>query len=304
MFDEGFGPDVDQLFDCILQRTQVALFSATIPEWVQKMTARHLHDPVIVKMEVNAQPVDTVNHRVIDVPEGKKVEVLEELLRLDGTCVVFCRTKDGVERLANSLSSHRFDVASLRGNMNQPDRERVMRAFRVGRPRILVATNVAARGLDVSHIARVINYDLPDSPELLTHRLGRTGRMGRSGEAVTLVGPRERKRWAAMSERLKLTVVPERWTGPVESAARPTPEPRQPSPETRKPRSASMFNGQNGGGNRPDSSRRPSRGRLDQRPLVAASCEGCGAAVKVPFTPTAIRPAYCKECRDLVSIAV
>jgi ATP-dependent RNA helicase DeaD len=293
MFDEGFGPDVDQIFDCILQKTQVALFSATIPAWVQGITAKRLHNPAIVKIQTESRPVDSVEHKVIEVADSDKLELLDELLRLDGTSVVFCRTKDGVERLANQLSARRFVVASLRGNMSQPDRERVMRAFRQGHPRTLVATNVAARGLDVTHIARVINYDLPDSPELLTHRVGRTGRMGRSGEAFTFVTPRDRKRWAAMTVRLNLKLAVEQWTSSRKVETKP--EPSRTRPEARVATARVPHS------ERPQ---RPRQERTDIRPMVDASCEGCGDPVRVPFAPSAIRPAYCKECRELVSIAV
>jgi ATP-dependent RNA helicase DeaD len=309
MFDEGFGPDVDQLLDCILQKPQVALFSATIPQWVQDMVARRIPDAVIVKIDAGAQPIETVEHRVIEVPDAQKVEALEELLRLGGTSVVFCRTKDGVERLAGKLSSNGLDVASLRGNMSQPERERVMRAFRIGRPRILVATNVAARGLDVSHISCVINFDLPDSTELLTHRIGRTGRMGRSGEAVTLVTPRDRKRWAAMQARLDLKIIAETWK-PGQSHQRSAPLPSVPAATSRgRTREDSVLAprkiGTTVGGDVP---RRPAQQRANghqtRSESFEVSCEGCGKPVRISWRPTPSRPGYCRECRELVSVAV
>ena len=145
---------------------------------MEKIAQGRLSDAVTVKVDPGKGPIETVEHTVIDVPDGQKITALGELLDdADGSSVVFCRTKDGVERLASQLSAAGYVVAGLRGNMTQPERERVMRGFRIGKPEILVATNVAARGLDVANIGRVINYDLPDSPELLTHRLGRAGRM-------------------------------------------------------------------------------------------------------------------------------
>lgn len=311
MFDEGFGPDVDQLLECILQKPQVALFSATIPGWVQSIATRRLSDPVFVRIDATERPVDCVSHRVIEVPEGRKVEALESLLRTGDTSLIFCRTKDGVERLASRLAGDRFQVASLRGNMTQPERERVMRAFRRGHPRTLVATNVAARGIDIAHISRVINYDLPDSAELLTHRLGRTGRMGRSGEAVTLLGPRERKRWAAMQLGLKLTGASEQWkpegnalkssldgatphAGGDLTAPRPVSQPSRPGTQRTtggRPRSRVPTQGTS----------RPGMGRSL---LQETTCEGCGQPVRIGWMPTPSRPAYCRECRELVSVAV
>lgn len=317
MFDEGFGPDVDQLIDCILQKPQVALFSATIPKWVQDITARRLTDPAIVRIAGDTGPVETVEHRVIEVPEGQKVRALEELLRLPGTAVVFCRTKDGVERLARSLVSDGFDVANLRGNMSQPDRERVIRSFRIGRPRILVATNVAARGLDISHIARVINYDVPDSPELLTHRLGRTGRMGRAGEAMTLISPRDRKRWLAIASRLNLKPASEQWTpgrapSPATQASSGLPSgAKTPRPESQIANRSSSRTGSSTARPAPQPASRMSA-RPDPRPGMAAGpaepawagdCEGCGESIRLPYHPSPSRPAYCRECRSLVSVA-
>ena len=310
MFDEGFGPDVDQLLDCIMRKPQVALFSATIPQWVQDMVARRIPDAVVVKIDAGAQPIETVEHRVIEVPDAQKVEALAELLRAGGTSVVFCRTKDGVERLAGKLGSHGFDVASLRGNMSQPERERVMRAFRVGRPRILIATNVAARGLDVSHISCVINFDLPDSTELLTHRIGRTGRMGRSGEAVTLVTPRDRKRWAAMQSRLDLKIIAETWKpGHQTQRSLPVPPitvPKSPAKQVEGPVLVprAVRNGSGGDGPR-RSPRRSTNGRSrSDAGSFEVSCEGCGRPARITWRPTPTRPGYCRECRELVPVAV
>jgi CxxC-x17-CxxC domain-containing protein len=234
MFDEGFGPDVDQLLDCILQRPQMALFSATIPKWVESIAERKLKEAVTVKIDGKG-PVESVEHTVITVPDGQKIRALGELLDgADGSSVVFCRTKDGVERLTGQLSAAGYVVAGLRGNMTQPERERVMRGFRIGKPEILVATNVAARGLDVANIGRVINFDLPDSPELLTHRLGRAGRMGRAGEAMTLVTPKDRKRWLAMQSHLGLKVNERKWEL-GQAPDQPRSEPKTPTSRQAKP---------------------------------------------------------------------
>ncbi len=300
MFDEGFGPDVDQLLECILNKPQVALFSATIPQWVESIAGRRLTDPIMVRIETEAGPVDSVEHTVLEVSDSKKLDALKSLLDdVDGSAVVFCRTKDGVERLAGQLLAGGYQVASLRGNMTQPERERVMRAFRVGRPRILVATNVAARGLDVAHIGRVINFDLPDSPELLTHRLGRTGRMGRAGEAMTLVTPRDQKRWETMRGRLGLRVQARAWQpksdkelhAPVKTERQPD---RRPSTKSPGPRPLQPV-------------RAAAPKRKAEEPagetMHSVECEGCGVPVQVPFVPTPERAAYCRECRELVSVA-
>jgi len=316
MFDEGFGPDVDQLLDCILQKPQVALFSATIPGWVQSIVARRIPDAVVVKVD-HAAPVASVEHRVIEVPEARRVDALEDLLRRDGTSVVFCRTKDGVQRLAERLRRDGFDVQGLQGNMTQPERERVMRGFRMGRTPVLVATNVAARGMDVSHIACVINYDLPDSSELLTHRVGRTGRMGRSGEAITLVTPKDRKRWAAMRGHLKLHIVEEAWPGAqarteavakTETAAASRERSRSSTDRASSPRTGSATGrrdrGRGGDARRFGRQSRDSREGSEIGNAVETTCEGCGRPVRVSWTPSPQRPAYCRDCREVVSVAV
>ncbi len=336
MFDEGFGPDVDQLLDCILQRPQMALFSATIPQWVESIARRKLSDPVTVKIDPGKGPVESVEHTAIMVPDGQKIAALCELLDgSPGSSVVFCRTKDGVERLASQLLALDYVVAGLRGNMTQPERERVMRGFRIGRPEILVATNVAARGLDVANIARVINFDLPDSPELLTHRLGRAGRMGRAGEAMTLVTPRDRKRWLSMQSSLRLKVNERQWQpgSELQSAPRvsksagstpskhsrraiqaPVAVPRASSAATgghaksgSRPRTnhvPSSSNGRKHNGHNSNSSGAERKITRDRSAWQEAVCDGCGTLTRIPYQPTPQRAAYCRDCYELLSMSV
>src|SRR5262249_10060963 len=135
--------------------------------------------------------VEHVDHAVYDVPSGGKLAALRTLLdaRGSGTTLVFGRTKHGVKKLAKQLVALGYPVAALQGNLSQNARDRVMEEFRSGDTQILIATNVAARGLDVDHVAQVINFELPETADLLTHRVGRTGRMGRYGEAIPLLAP-------------------------------------------------------------------------------------------------------------------
>jgi ATP-dependent RNA helicase DeaD len=318
MFDEGFGPDVDKILECILHHPQIALFSATVPKWVESIAAHHLREPKTVRIETFDQPINTVEHRVIEVSDAAKLACLRDLLDHDsGSSVVFCRTKDGVERLTSQLVRAGHEVASLRGNMTQPERERVMREFRRGQPRTLVATNVAARGIDITHIGRVINFDLPDSVESLTHRLGRTGRMGRSGEAMTLVTPRDRKRWAAMQAKLNVHVRVEEWREPSTKATKSIPAPSngnvRPADPSQSQEPVQLAASRSVGSEltphkASDAGRRSRRARPgydrsrasgSTRPAV---CDGCGAPVRIDFTPTPTRPAYCRDCRQLVSV--
>lgn len=189
MLDRGFAPDVERILATTPQSRQTALFSATTPDWVHRIASKHLMNPeVITSHDVTKEEPD-IEHTVMEVYREDKFQVLVRLLNEanDGSTLVFGRTKRGVQNLGRRLKQQGFRVAVLEGNLGQNQRDREMARFRDGKADVLAATNVAARGLDVEHIGRVINYDMPDSHELFTHRVGRTGRMGRSGEAITLV---------------------------------------------------------------------------------------------------------------------
>ena len=190
MLDRGFGPDVERILSMTPKTRQTALFSATTPEWVHKISTRYLNNPVVETSETDPSAEPDIDQVVMEVYREDKFNVLVRLLRqpIDGTTLVFGRTKHGVRNVGRKLESMGFPVSVLQGNLGQGQRDREVARFRSGNAKVLVATNVAARGLDILHIARVINYDIPDTHELFTHRVGRTGRMGRSGQAITLVG--------------------------------------------------------------------------------------------------------------------
>lgn len=193
MLDRGFGPDVERILKHTPRERQTALFSATTPEWVHKISTRYLRHPEVIESAAAVEMEPDITHKVMEVHRNDKFEVLVKLLREpgQGSTLVFGRTKRGVKTLGRRLERHGFRVAILQGNLSQNQRDQAVASFRSGKTNVLVATNVAARGLDILHITRVINYEMPDTHELFTHRVGRTGRMGRSGEAVTLVGPEE-----------------------------------------------------------------------------------------------------------------
>ena len=197
MLDKGFAHDVEEILSRTPSQRQMALFSATMPRWVTHMAKKHLCDPVMVEIDGDLQVLPTVEHLVYTIQKSDKMEALQMLLdqRKGGPIIVFGRTKHGVKKLARQLDRLGYPVGALQGNLSQNARERVMLNFRSGAASILVATNVAARGLDVEGIDQVINYDLPDSEQLFTHRVGRTGRMGRSGKAITFVTPEEERKW-------------------------------------------------------------------------------------------------------------
>ena len=204
MLDRGFARDVESILAKTPSGRQTALMSATMPEWVAKTAAKHLKDPVTVEVDSDLQSLPTVDHLVYTIRKSDKIEVLQDLLneRRGALVIVFGKTKHGVKKLAKQLNGLGYPVGALQGNLSQNARERVMKDFRSGVSPILVATNVAARGLDVEGIEQVINYDLPDTELLFTHRVGRTGRMGRSGEAVTLITSDEERKWREIERGL------------------------------------------------------------------------------------------------------
>ncbi len=215
MLDRGFAPDVERILGFVPRERQTALFSATVPEWVQGTAAKYLHDPAMVQIDTRPEDVPKIEHIIYDVPEGQKLPVLRVLLdgRNDESVLVFGRTKHGVKKLARQLEALGYPAAALQGNLSQNARDKVMADFRSGKVPILLATNVAARGLDVENIGMVINYELPETTELLTHRVGRTGRMGREGDAVTLLMPSDEPKWRQLQRSLRVRIPRKPWQG-------------------------------------------------------------------------------------------
>ncbi len=215
MLDRGFAPDVERILGRAPAKRQTALFSATMPAWVRTTAERHLRAPATARVERTPASTPAIEHQVYEVPVGQRWAALQTLLdaRGAGMTLVFGRTKHGVKQMARRLDALGYPVAALQGNLSQNARDRVMEDVRSGKVPILIATNVAARGIDVEHIEQVINYELPESPELFTHRVGRTGRMGRSGVAVTLLEPTDLSRWAAFERALGRRLPRAAWPG-------------------------------------------------------------------------------------------
>jgi ATP-dependent RNA helicase RhlE len=187
MFDMGFLPDVRRVFAALPANRQTLLFSATMPAEIRGLTAEILRRPVAVEIG-DSRPVETVSHAVYPTLPDHKTDMLLDLLnQAGGQVLVFTRTKRRTEKLARQLSKAGLSATSLQGDLSQGQRQAAMDGFRSGRIKIMVATDIAARGIDVLGISHVINYDLPDTAEAYTHRIGRTGRMTRSGQALSLV---------------------------------------------------------------------------------------------------------------------
>ncbi|MDD2850836.1 MAG: DEAD/DEAH box helicase [Desulfuromonadaceae bacterium] len=188
MFDMGFLPDIRRILKQIPAKRQTLLFSATMPPDINKLAQDILSEPVTVQVGNTAPPV-TVSHALYPVEQHLKTALLLELLKHTDTesVLIFTRTKHRAKRLGEQLEKAGYKAASLQGNLSQNRRQEALNGFRDGSYQILVATDIAARGIDVSQISHVINYDIPDTPEAYVHRIGRTGRAAKSGDAFTMV---------------------------------------------------------------------------------------------------------------------
>ena len=193
MLDMGFWPDVQRILSALPAKRQTLLFSATMPAEVLKLTQDFLHDPKYVQVGRRGGPAQTISHNVQTVAAGEKTQWLARWLRDEATgpVLIFCRTKIGAEKLAGRLSGMGIRAASLHADRTQQQRMAAVEGFRTGTYPVLVATDVAARGLDIDGIAHVVNYEVPDTPEAYVHRVGRTGRAESTGNALTLVAPEE-----------------------------------------------------------------------------------------------------------------
>ncbi|MBD8606745.1 DEAD/DEAH box helicase [Aeromicrobium sp. CFBP 8757] len=202
MLNMGFAEDVERILADTPEYKQVALFSATMPKMIRSLAKKYLHDPVDIATPKATTSTATVRQRWIQVSHHHKVDALTRLLEVetgDGM-IVFVRTKSATEELADKLRTRGYTAAALNGDLVQAQRERTVSQLKGGQIDIIVATDVAARGLDVERITHVVNYDIPHDTEAYVHRIGRTGRAGRTGEAILFVTPRERRMLSAIEK--------------------------------------------------------------------------------------------------------
>ncbi len=243
MFDMGFLPAIRRILAALPTERQTMLFSATMPNEIRALAADFLTRPVNIEMG-DSRPVKTVSHAAYPVEQTQKTELLLSLLRSagNGQVLIFTRTKHRAKKLAEQLIKAGVSATSLQGNLSQNRRQEAMDSFRSGHARVMVATDIAARGIDVSQITHVINYDLPDTAEAYTHRIGRTGRMERLGTALSLVTSEDLPMLRTI-ERLIGTPLERRrlpgFEAPAASEASSAPAPKRPAslarPEQRHP---------------------------------------------------------------------
>jgi ATP-dependent RNA helicase DeaD len=234
MLDLGFIEDVEKILRMCPSGRQTALFSATMPPPVKRLAESYMYDPTTISITPKTLTVDAIAQAYVEVGAKEKAEKLVELLKIEEPeqAIIFCRTKIGADRLEKTLKNKGLDVKALHGDMSQGSRDGVMIAFKDHRVRLLVATDIAARGLDIEHVTHVINYDVPASSEVYVHRIGRTGRVGRTGRAITFVTPAQRDEIGRIEHDVKTTIG--EWETPeerLEHAPRPR---RRERPERRE----------------------------------------------------------------------
>ncbi len=248
MFDMGFLPTIRRILSMLPEKRQTLLFSATMPDEIRKLATDMLKSPVTVEIGIT-RPLETVSHALYNVDQTQKFEILHHLLRQTGSgqVLIFTRTKHRAKKLAMQLIQNGLSATSLQGNLSQNKRQGAINGFSSGKYQVLVATDIAARGIDISKISHVINYDMPDTADAYTHRIGRTGRVARLGDAYTLITNEDAEMVSVVErvvgarlERRKLASFDYAAPAPARNSefARPPREPRRERPPARSPQTA------------------------------------------------------------------
>lgn len=208
MLDMGFIQDIEAILDKLPKQRQTMLFSATLPHDIKKLSRRYMNQPMHVSVTKGNETADTINQKFYRTFEQHKLEAITRIIDTEHieVAIVFCRTKKGVATLAEALTSKGYRAEGLHGDLTQQQRMNVMDAFRKKRINLLIATDIAARGIDVAHVTHVINYDIPEDAEQYVHRIGRTGRAGKSGIAITLVTPHDSRFLHAIEQKINAKI--------------------------------------------------------------------------------------------------
>ena len=259
MLDMGFTEQIETILERMPEVRQTLLFSATLPRNIERIANQYLSEPVRIAVSGDSQPAANIKQDTIKLKESEKYDQLvEQIKQREGSIIIFLKTKIATEKMAVKLSKENIKVEAIHGNLRQRKRDRVIAGFRQKKYRILCATDVAARGLDIPHIEHVINYDLPQCAEDYVHRIGRTARAGAEGEALSFITPGDYRLWSAI-DRL------------INPNAKPKDEPRRNSNSKRKP------NGYQG--------KKPSENYFKKRKFKSkkANGEGFSSSGKRPF---------------------
>jgi len=259
MLDMGFIEDVDYILSCIPGKKQVCIFSATMPQKITELSRKFMTDPEKIMIDSDEPSVDTLDQFYAVVKHGEKFTFLTDLLQKErpASTIVFRRTKRGADKLASDLRSKGYEVVPLHGNLSQNQRDHYMNAFRDGRADILVATDIASRGIDVSQVACVVNYDVPVDPLIYFHRVGRTARAGRNGKAYSFVSKEESGDFARILRMTKAPIAPMRPEDKLQTF-----DPNQSSSQRRGPRRPNNYGPRRQGPSRYGPSKQPGRKRF------------------------------------------
>jgi ATP-dependent RNA helicase RhlE len=290
MLDMGFIHDVRKIVGQLPRDRQTLFFSATLPGEVRDLADSMLRNPLEVRTTPRSTPAETVTQSVFFVPKREKKALLLRLLRDEATgrVIVFARTKHGADKLHRDLEKAGINAAAIHGNKSQAQREKALAAFKSPRPPVLVATDIAARGIDVDDVAHVVNYELPHEPETYVHRIGRTGRAGQTGAAVSFCDAEERPRLVAI-ERLLKRSIPARNEAPAGEFPETEAAPERERSESRRPNSAQRTRGRG----------RPGRGAAQESRRGSREERAAGAPVAVAAPPRPAKQARRKHRRAL-----
>jgi ATP-dependent RNA helicase DeaD len=295
MLDLGFLEDVETILSRTPSGRQTALFSATMPPPIRVLADKFMYDPETIKVRAATLTIDTVDQYYVEVKSDReKADALATVLKAERPeqAIIFARTKIGADRLSRNLGDKGVRVKTLHGDMSQGARDGVMIAFKSGRERLLVATDIAARGLDISGVSHVINYDLPNSPEVYVHRIGRTGRAGHEGTAISLLTPKQQRELEAIRKHANTEIEPWR-----ERSAEPERRP-QVRVEEAEPEAAPVVAATNGAEAEAEAPRRARRSRrVGGGPREAAPEPVATAAEPAPRPRAAAAAAERREAR-------
>jgi ATP-dependent RNA helicase RhlE len=215
MLDMGFIDDVKRIIKLCSKQRQTLLFSATVPDELKRLISSALKDPVEVSIGIKLSPAETVTHEIYPVGAMQKFDLLIALIekREIDSMLIFCRMKVGADRITRWLKEHGYSVEAMHSNLPQKNRTKALDDFKSGKTKILVATDIASRGLDIANVTHVINYDVPDHAEDYVHRIGRTGRAKREGDAATIIAPDEHSKLDAIEKLIDQTIPQRRLEG-------------------------------------------------------------------------------------------